>query len=192
MGMGAEVERVLAGCVGVGPRVSYVGASPAQVRFASPAFFELLRRLETVSVYLVSGFDPLSRGAMAASGGARDVDRFLDAVRRLRDEGLEVYASFAVGHDEHDVSVFDRVLELCAAAGVDTAEFAILTPYPGTPLWDRLWSEDRILTRDWSRYNDANPVFRPARMTPDELRAGYLTLWREFYRSRRPRHAVQI
>lgn len=191
MGLGDAVAERLAACAGLGPRVSYVGASPAQVRTAAAGFFELLRRLETVSVYLVCGFDPLSRAAMAGADRRAEA-RFLAAVRRLGDEGLGVYASFAVGHDEHDEGVFDRVLELCRVAGIDTAEFAILTPYPGTPLWRQLNAEDRILTRDWWHYNDANPTFRPARLTPDRLRAGYLHLWREFYRDHPPRHAVQI
>ena len=64
---------------------------------------------------------------------------------------------------------------------LDEAEFAILTPYPGTPSWRRLESQGRILHRDWSRYNDANAVFRPSQLTPDQLTAGYLRLWREFY-----------
>ena len=64
------------------------------------------------------------------------------------------------------------------------AEFAVFTPYPGTPSWRKLLVAGRILHRDWSLYNDANVVFRPARMTPEQLHRGYLRLWREFYADR--------
>jgi hypothetical protein len=45
--------------------------------------------------------------------------------------------------------------------------------------------EERIIDRTWKHYNDANVVFRPEQMTPDELLQGYLRLWREFYRDKR-------
>jgi hypothetical protein len=77
------------------------------------------------------------------------------------------------------------MLAFANAAGIRKAEFAILTPYPGTPIWARFVEEGRILTFDWSKYNDANVVFRPKRLTPERLLDGYLYLWREFYRSRR-------
>jgi hypothetical protein len=59
-----------------------------------------------------------------------------------------------------------------------------LTPYPGTPIWHRFVSEDRILDRNWTHYNDANVVFRPKQMSPERLLEGYLYLWREFYKTR--------
>jgi radical SAM superfamily enzyme YgiQ (UPF0313 family) len=76
------------------------------------------------------------------------------------------------------------MLEFSNHARVHKAEFAVSTPYPGTPLWKRLVAEDRILHRDFSRYNDANVVFKPAQMSPERLQEGYLHLWREFYRPR--------
>ena len=104
--------------------------------------------------------------------------------------GIEPYTSFLVGNDEDDLGTFDRMLEFANETKLRKAEFAIMTPYPGTPVWHRLLSEERILTRDWSRYNDANVVFQPRTMTPEQLLSGYLYLWREFYRSRQePRSA---
>jgi radical SAM superfamily enzyme YgiQ (UPF0313 family) len=73
------------------------------------------------------------------------------------------------------------MLEFAARAKIRKAEFAVFTPYPGTPSWLRLEAEGRILHRNWSFYNDANVVFRPARMTPEQLRRSYLRLWRDFY-----------
>ena len=76
------------------------------------------------------------------------------------------------------------MLEFTEKAGVPKTEFAIFTPYPGTPAWYQLNREDRIIDRTWKHYNDANVVFRPKQMTPDQLLDGYLRLWREFYRSK--------
>ena len=114
----------------------------------------------------------------------RALDRARDAIARCFDAGIEPYTSFLLGLDDDDEGTVDRILEFASRARIRKAEFAIFTPYPGTPSWRRLLEEGRILHRDWSRYNDANVVFRPARLTPDQLRAGYLRLWREFYAAR--------
>ena len=57
--------------------------------------------------------------------------------------------------------------------GLDSARFAILTPYPGTPLFEKLEKESRIITYDWSKYNRKNVVFKPKNMTINELQNGF-------------------
>ena len=101
------------------------------------------------------------------------------------DAGIEPYASFLYGNDQDNEGTVDRVLEFCDRTGIRKAEFAVATPYPGTPKWLQLEREDRILTRDWRRYNDANPTFYPLKLSPDQVVEGYLRLWREFYAPRR-------
>ena len=51
--------------------------------------------------------------------------------------------------------------------------FALLTPYPGTPLFNRLEKEGRILTKDWEKYNRKNVVFQPRNMTKEEMEEGF-------------------
>ncbi len=64
--------------------------------------------------------------------------------------------------------------------GIDAVNFAILTPYPGTPLFNRLEKEGRILTKDWSKYNRKNVVFEPKNMTKEELEEGFRNITRYF------------
>ena len=60
-------------------------------------------------------------------------------------------------------------------------EFNILTPYPGTAIYERFEREGRILTKDWSKYSQAHVVFKPKRMTPEELQDGYAWITKKFY-----------
>ena len=84
------------------------------------------------------------------------------------------------------------MLEFADEAKIRKAEFAILTPYPGTPSFRTLSAEGRILTENWSLYNDANVTFRPKNMTPERLLEGYLYLWREFYRPRQDLRGLAV
>ncbi|MBL8909513.1 MAG: DUF4070 domain-containing protein, partial [Archangium sp.] len=79
-------------------------------------------------------------------------------------------------------------LEFATRSGITKAEFAIFTPYPGTPAWKRLVAEERIFDRTWAHYNDTTCVFVPKNFTPQSLTEGYLRLWREFYATRELTH----
>ena len=160
--------------------ISYIGISMPMILTTSRATFELAKRAGVNMFYLVGGFDPVTRGAFTGKN-PKARQQAVDAIKKSLDLGIEPYTSFLLGNDEDDLGTVDRMLEFCEQAGVRKAEFAIFTPYPGTPAWHRLVKEDRIIDRTWARYNDANTVFRPAQMTPDQLTEGYLRLWREFY-----------
>jgi len=67
-------------------------------------------------------------------------------------------------------------------SGITTATFHILTPYPGTALHTRMAAEARLVTNDWDLYDTRHVVYRPARLTPQALQAGYDWAYREFYR----------
>ena len=109
----------------------------------------------------------------------RDYDR---AVRRLHALGVMVNGSFVFGMDGDDESVFPRTVDWAVSAGVETATFHILTPYPGTALHDRMQAAGRMLHRNWDLYDTRHTVFQPAKLTPNQLEEGYWRAYRYFYR----------
>jgi radical SAM superfamily enzyme YgiQ (UPF0313 family) len=104
------------------------------------------------------------------------------AVRRLRDLGVMVNGSFVFGMDHDGPDVFERTVEWAIEQGIETATFHILTPYPDTALHGRMQTEGRLLHSDWDLYDTRHVVFKPARLTPAELEAGYWRAYRDFYR----------
>ena len=103
------------------------------------------------------------------------------AVRRLHDFGVMINGSFVFGMDEDTPEVFDRTVDWAVEQGIETATFHILTPYPGTALHERMYAAERMLHRNWDLYDTRHTVFKPAKMTGQELEAGYWRAYRDFY-----------
>jgi radical SAM superfamily enzyme YgiQ (UPF0313 family) len=108
--------------------------------------------------------------------------RFNDAIRRLHDEGISVMGAFVLGNDNEDPSIFKRTLDFAKKIKLDLAQFAVLTPYPGTAIYNRLIKEKRIFNFDWTKYDAGNAVFKPLKMTAERLKEEVDKLWRDFYR----------
>jgi radical SAM superfamily enzyme YgiQ (UPF0313 family) len=131
---------------------------------------------------LFVGFETLDPAGLAAHAKHQNLRRdYAAAVRRLHDLGVMVNASFVFGMDGEDAAVFDRTVDWAIGCGIETATFHILTPYPGTALFDRLDREGRILHRDWDLYDTRHVVFR-SQLSASTLEAGYWRAYRDFYR----------
>jgi len=128
------------------------------------------------------GFESLTDENLAVSRKKtpRAAD-YASRVRLLHEHGIQVNGSFVLGFDADGPEVFERTTEWIEANRLECATFHILTPYPATPLFHRLEREGRLLHRDWSRYDTAHVVFRPCRMTVEQLAEGYAWLYRRLF-----------
>ncbi len=134
---------------------------------------------------LFVGFETLNPTNLRSHHKYQNLNRdYGTAIRRLHDLGVMVNASFVFGLDDDDSTVFDRTVEWAVQQSIETATFHILTPYPGTVLHQRLQAEGRITIHNWDRYDTRHVVYRPLKMNPDTLEAGYWRAYREFYQWR--------
>jgi len=132
---------------------------------------------------LFIGFETLNPENLRQQRKGQNLNRdYAAAIRRLHEQGVMVNASFVFGMDEDDETVFERTVTWAVEQGVETATFHILTPYPGTALYERMQAQGRITSQDWEQYDTRHVVFRPARMSPETLEAGYWQAYRDFYR----------
>ncbi|MBN2223370.1 MAG: B12-binding domain-containing radical SAM protein [Deltaproteobacteria bacterium] len=159
----------------------WTGMAPLAI--ASDAkYVDLLARSGCWSMYVDVG-PWLSVGLRGDVSSLKEqVSRSVGYIKKLQDAGIKVMGSFVFGFDYDEEPIFEATLKFLLMSGIVEAEFLILTPYPNTPLAEKLEAQDRIVSRDWSRYNTTHAVFRPARMTPEILEEGVGYLWREFYR----------
>ena len=111
-------------------------------------------------------------------------DDYARRVAMLHDCGIQVNGSFVLGFDHDGPEVFERTVEWIEANRLECATFHVLTPYPGTPLFAQMEREGRLLHRDWGRYDTAHVVFRPARMSVEQLEQGYAWCYRRLFSHR--------
>jgi radical SAM superfamily enzyme YgiQ (UPF0313 family) len=131
---------------------------------------------------LFIGFESLREENLSLMGKKINrIEAYEKGIQKLHDAGIGVYASFVFGYDFDDPSVFEEFLAFADRNRIDGAFLPILTPFPGTRIYQRLKEEGRLLTEDWSKYDMATVVFRPKRMTVEELQEGFWKVNRSFY-----------
>jgi radical SAM superfamily enzyme YgiQ (UPF0313 family) len=142
----------------------------------------LERAVESGARSLFIGFETLSGESLRSQHKIHNVGEDYDAaVRRLHDHGVMINASFVFGMDHDDESMIERTVEWAVESGIETATFHILTPYPGTALFERLRADGRILTTDWNRYDTRHVVYEPSLMGVEALERGYWRAYESFY-----------
>ena len=100
---------------------------------------------------------------------------YLKIIQKLHRHGIAVWASFMFGLDHDDKGIFERTVRFAIEAKFFSVVFAILTPYPGTAIYDRLKAEGRLTDEQWWLLDDQvarAPHFHPKGMTREELREG--------------------
>ncbi len=131
---------------------------------------------------LLIGFETLSHDALAETHkGFNAKHDYREVMRRLHARGIGVQGTFVFGLDNHDAETFAETVEFAIDASIDLPRYAVLTPFPGTPLFDKLDCANRLLTRDWTLYDGQHVVFQPATMSPDELLRGTEWAWKQTY-----------
>jgi radical SAM superfamily enzyme YgiQ (UPF0313 family) len=132
---------------------------------------------------LFVGFETLDSANLREQHKYHNLNRdYSEAIQRLRSYGVMVNGSFVYGMDEDDESVFERTVEWAVTQGIETATFHILTPYPGTLLYDRMKAQNRITSSNWDLYDTRHTVYQPAQMSAEALEEGYWRSYREFYK----------
>jgi radical SAM superfamily enzyme YgiQ (UPF0313 family) len=111
--------------------------------------------------------------------GAVDLgSTFRTVMDRIHERGMLVQGNFICGLDTDGPDSFERIYRYYERSTLDAIMMGILTPYPHTPLYGQLQAEGRIFDTDWENYDCHHVVFRPKRMTVDQLIDGYLQLYR--------------
>jgi len=161
-------------------KVRWFGLSTVLIAH-DPALMELMARSGCRGLLL--GLESISAGGLGEANKRfnESVD-YTALIRHLHELGIALQGCFVFGLDHDTKDVFEETAQFAIDNAIDLPRFAILTPFPGTPLHSRLAGEGRILTRNWELYDGQHVVFQPKQMSIDELYAGHERVWKSVYR----------
>jgi radical SAM superfamily enzyme YgiQ (UPF0313 family) len=128
------------------------------------------------------GFETLSSSNLSQSNKKQNLGKnYEEAISRLHSLGVMINGSFVFGLDDDDKDVFKKTVDWGVNNGLTTSTYHILTPYPGTRLFQSMKQHQRILHYNWDLYDTRNVVYKTLGLSADELKHGYDWAYRSFY-----------
>jgi len=153
-----------------------------QVRLEAARDAELVKLMHRAGCRTVFiGFETVNQEALAECGKKQRADEMAGAVKTFRRAGIDVHGMFIYGLDSDGPRDLEATLRFAMKAPITTAQFLILTPFPGTEVLQQLTREDRILLTDWSLYDGHHVVFSPRYVTPPQLQRNQVRSHWRFY-----------
>lgn len=112
----------------------------------------------------------------------RRLPRYKTSVQNVQSHGIAVNGCFILGLDGQGPEIFDRVYDYVEELELFDVQITVMTPFPGTPLYERMHRENRLLEeRPWRKCTLFDVTYRPTHMTPNELAEGFRQLGMRLY-----------
>ncbi len=164
-----------------------------KIKWSAEARSDIARDKELLKLMSLSnctrmliGFESVNPKTLAVYNKKQKVDDIKVCIKNLHAHGIKVHGMFVIGSDEDDSNTPIDTIKFCREMSIDSAQFSILHPLPGSKLYDILESENRIFTKNWSLYDGSHVVFNPKKINPIELQEKFFWLWKKFYSIRNP------
>jgi radical SAM superfamily enzyme YgiQ (UPF0313 family) len=163
---------------------------PLGINWGAQASFALTKNAELMDLYaqaggqfIFIGFESLSaKGLQSVRKGSNRPEEYAAGIRHLQRRGITIMGSFIFGLDGDDLGVFKRTVDFVNDNKIDLVLYHILTPFPGTRLYEDMILQGRIHDHDWSHYDTGHSVIHPRGMTSEELQNGWYWAVRETYK----------
>ena len=138
---------------------------------------------EAGCLYLFIGLESFSAESLASvNKESNNVVGYSRTIKLIHKCGISVWAGIIFGFDTDYLDVFKNTLIACEQLGIDGVTPSILTPLPGTPIFEEWNKNGRLLYSDWTYYNGKTRVsFQPKHMTAEELYDGYMWFRKQIY-----------
>lgn len=156
----------------------------AQVRTETvddPEVLRLMQQSNCFNVYV--GFESINPRTLKLFQKKQDVAKIERAIERFHAHKVRIHGMFVIGSDEDEIETLDATAKFAMSRGLESVQFMILTPCPGSPDWDHLYAKGNkdILTNDWSLYDGHHVVHQPRKLSPYELQIGAMRAMKKFY-----------
>jgi len=154
----------------------------AQVRVESAKDHELLDLMARAGCYIVYvGLESINPATLKAYNKSQTVEGIKECVVNFHRHRIKVHGMFVFGSEEDHFQVIRDTVKVSRQLDLDSLQYLILTPIPGTPFYQEMEAQNRIICRDWSHYDGHNTVFQPRQFTPYELQLETNRAMKKFY-----------
>jgi radical SAM superfamily enzyme YgiQ (UPF0313 family) len=154
----------------------------AQVRVEAardPELLELMARSGCFTVFV--GLESVNPATLKAYNKSQTLENIKECVINFHRHRINVHGMFVFGAEEDHVQVIRDTVKVSRQLDLDSLQYLILTPVPGTPVYQELEAQNRIICRDWSNYDGHHTVFQPKQFTPYELQYETIRAMKKFY-----------
>lgn len=151
-----RAEKICDGIIEQGWDISW-GAS-SRVDTLSKKLVEKMKKAGCWIIFL--GIESGSQEILNAIGKGITIEQVKRAVKIVKDAGIEVLGSFIIGFPQDTIETIKKTIKFAKSLNLDYAQFSILTPYPGTPIYDYAKKNNMLLTENWSRYTATEPIVK--------------------------------
>ena len=146
----------------------------------TPELIPLLKKAGCVTCFI--GFESLNSNSLKSVKKYHNkIQNYAKLFNLLKKHDIPICAAFVVGFDYDDINTFNEIFNFLKKHNIQRPVFTILTPFPGTELYQQFKKEKRIITNNLSLYDASYAVFQPKRLTPNQLQEGYWRLYKKYY-----------
>lgn len=161
-------------------RIKWVGQASISLLTRDDELMQLAA--ESGCKVLFIGIESVSEEQLQSMRKAiKDIEHLESAIKKIKKMGILILASIIFGFDNDTKEIFNETVRFLIRNKVSIASFNVLTPYPGTNIYENFKNENRLITTEWMYYDHNTVVFKPINMTPYELQIGKINARKKFY-----------
>ncbi|MBF0318870.1 MAG: radical SAM protein [Nitrospirae bacterium] len=143
---------------------------------------ELLKAIaDTGKPTVCIGFESINPESLKEYEKKQTLQDNITSIKEIKSHGIKIHGMFVFGGDSDTVETIHRTTDFATTMGIDSVQYMILTPLPGTKIYDEFKASNRLLHTDWDKYDIHHVVYKPTLITANDLHMETLKAMRDFY-----------
>ncbi len=140
---------------------------------------ELMQKSNCAQVYI--GFESINPKTLEFFNKNQSLDEIKNAIRIIHQYKIKIHGMFITGAEHDDIHTIRETVKFAKKMKIESVQFVMLTPLPGTTVFKELDAEGRLISYDWSYYDGHHVVFKPKKMSFLDLQTETLRAMLKFY-----------
>lgn len=154
----------------------------AQVRTDASRDLEMVKKMKATGCQVVYiGLESINPGSLQKMQKKQSLEDIKRSISVFQSCGIQVHGMFMLGNDPDSHEIFQSTSSFSLKNHLDFVQYSVLTPLPGTELYDEICSQKRLLHKNWNLFDGLHVVFKPKQMSPAQLQSGMISCFKSFY-----------